>query len=1027
MNRIYQGRITAVEKLVAGSTNDWEKLENWSAHLWAHHELFQDAVNYYTLMLAALAQGADAQGFAEKHLAAPGEGGLEAAETRLKAVCDWAKQVESNWENSSRRAIVFNGPHERVAKILGLDPAKTGFKECCEALLRGCKADSGVRARALIELLQEANKSDLNQVCVSKLPFFCSVPEHFSATPDDVGQQQKIDRSGIIKEIHSAGASDLGLLAEKIDPYQFVKCRPAAAPPDYKVTVQEGMKQFENLAKKNSSWGKYRADFEEVLRQRANKFPLYKLGHRPTGAFSYAVVFRYLPFDEVWEALKAKTRGEFRAAERAARDGTDTKVHADNINALRVANGNKNPCEYFTNVVMNKKKDIRAVWFEFDLAAFIEAIMSPHRYYEDTQKREVMVKEISNKISLMDGEGGKIASAEGEEGEGQHLPGFKGDLRKTLLEKLVTEDLAYLAESETPGGKIEYSISQRTLRGYSELREKWRKEIAKKHSSEELNKKLKEILVSEQSAHRDDFGSAELYGKLLEEKYRPIWRDDGKEPFHAADPLKAWLDYKDLERESKDKTQPIRFTPAHPEYSKRYFDFPKTGAYHTAHLPGMLPSGLLQFTARAALKKNKGYSPVELRVTYSAPRLKRDQIRAAGTEDLASTKWLQPMMKGLGLAESDRQDFSRTKVTLMPYNADNMQLVFPVEVNTVNLQKLVSGGVNWAKQFNWFNLSTLSSLRWPHELEQLKPNQKPDKPWWEMVDSFSCLSVDLGQRDAGAFARIEVSKVKSEKARFIGNAGGSGWYAKISGQGLFRLPGEDAIVWRKGASRDADSGYAFREELSGEKGRMGNEAEIKEAANLLEALGSAEADFMPDNWRTKLSFPEQNDKLLVAARRAQSRLAQLHRWAHFLGEGKKEATAYLEIADVADGKRLPEAWKGLAEKKDTRLKVFILEKLKKDQAELPPLLIRLANRVLPLRGRSWSWGPNPNKIDCFLLTQTGPAENVKLCGQRGLSMERIEQLAELRKRFQSLNQTLRREIGKAAPKRRDDSIPDCCP
>jgi IS605 OrfB family transposase len=42
-------------------------------------------------------------------------------------------------------------------------------------------------------------------------------------------------------------------------------------------------------------------------------------------------------------------------------------------------------------------------------------------------------------------------------------------------------------------------------------------------------------------------------------------------------------------------------------------------------------------------------------------------------------------------------------------------------------------------------------------------------------------------------------------------------------------------------------------------------------------------------------------------------------------------------------------------------------------------------------------------------------------------MRRIEQIEELRKRFQSLNQTQRREIGGKPPIRRDDSIPDCCP
>src|SRR3989338_2444838 len=58
MNRIYQGRVTKVEKLKNGkSPDDREELKDWQTALWRHHELFQDAVSYYTLALAAMAEG----------------------------------------------------------------------------------------------------------------------------------------------------------------------------------------------------------------------------------------------------------------------------------------------------------------------------------------------------------------------------------------------------------------------------------------------------------------------------------------------------------------------------------------------------------------------------------------------------------------------------------------------------------------------------------------------------------------------------------------------------------------------------------------------------------------------------------------------------------------------------------------------------------------------------------------------------------------------------------------------------------
>jgi len=60
MNRIYQGKVTAVE-IPEGKDEQgkpkWKKLDDWQSTLWQHHEFFQDGVNYYTLALAAMAAG----------------------------------------------------------------------------------------------------------------------------------------------------------------------------------------------------------------------------------------------------------------------------------------------------------------------------------------------------------------------------------------------------------------------------------------------------------------------------------------------------------------------------------------------------------------------------------------------------------------------------------------------------------------------------------------------------------------------------------------------------------------------------------------------------------------------------------------------------------------------------------------------------------------------------------------------------------------------------------------------------------
>ena len=73
-------------------------------------------------------------------------------------------------------------------------------------------------------------------------------------------------------------------------------------------------------------------------------------------------------------------------------------------------------------------------------------------------------------------------------------------------------------------------------------------------------------------------------------------------------------------------------------------------------------------------------------------------------------------------------------------------------------------------------------------------------PWHEHLESFRCLATELGQRDAGAFARLLAScdgNLVKRPSRFIGATGEKLWRAALDRSGLFRLPGEDAQVSRE--------------------------------------------------------------------------------------------------------------------------------------------------------------------------------------------------------------------------------------
>ncbi len=1012
MNRIYQGRVTKVEvpdgKDEKGNIK-WKKLENWSDILWQHHMLFQDAVNYYTLALAAIS--GSAVGSDEKSI----------------ILREWAVQVQNIWEKAKKKATVFEGPQKRLTSILGLEQ-NASFDIAAKHILRTSEAKPEQRASALIRLLEEIDKKNHNVVCGERLPFFCprNIQSKRSPTSKAVSSVQEQKRQEEVRRFHNMQPEEVVKNAVTLDISLFKSSPKIVFLEDPKKARAELLKQFDNACKKHKELVGIKKAFTESIDKHGSSLKVPAPGSKPSGLYPSAIVFKYFPVDI--------TKTVFLKATEKLAMGKDREVTNDPIADARV--NDKPHFDYFTNIALIREKEKnRAAWFEFDLAAFIEAIMSPHRFYQDTQKRKEAARKLEEKIKAIEGKGGQFKESDSEDDDVDSLPGFEGDTRIDLLRKLVTDTLGWLGESETPdnneGKKTEYSISERTLRIFPDIQKQW-SELAEK--GETTEGKLLEVLKHEQTEHQSDFGSATLYQHLAKPEFHPIWLKSGTEEWHAENPLKAWLNYKELQYELTDKKRPIHFTPAHPVYSPRYFDFPKKSeteekevSKNTHSLTTSLASehikNSLQFTAGLIRKTNVGKKAIKARFSYSAPRLRRDCLRSENNENLYKAPWLQPMMRALGIDEekADRQNFANTRITLMAKGLDDIQLGFPVEANSQELQKEVSNGISWKGQFNWGGIASLSALRWPHEK---KPKNPPEQPWWG-IDSFSCLAVDLGQRYAGAFARLDVSTIeKKGKSRFIGEACDKKWYAKVSRMGLLRLPGEDVKVWRDASKIDKENGFAFRKELFGEKGRSATPLEAEETAELIKLFGANEKDVMPDNWSKELSFPEQNDKLLIVARRAQAAVSRLHRWAWFFDEAKRSDDAIREILESDDTDLKQKVNKNEIEK----VKETIISLLKVKQELLPTLLTRLANRVLPLRGRSWEWKKHHQKNDGFILDQTGKAmPNVLIRGQRGLSMDRIEQITELRKRFQALNQSLRRQIGKKAPAKRDDSIPDCCP
>ena len=1033
MNRIYQGRVIKVE--IPDKTKStkkeitWKTLEKWEDALWHHHQLFQDAVNYYTLTLAAMA--ADVCGNSPEE----------------KALKEWVQRVRETWSSASRRAESFAGPQQRIAQLLKLTSNKSDFDSAARAILQSSRANPAQRAAAVLHLL--AQKGDLNTICVDRLPWLASSAGKLNATSKAAVSSQEAKRQQVVRQFHNWQEPEALKRAPSLDLGLFL-----TQPPKEHVDGAGAAKMlrdyFAKASKKFSELKSVKAAFEESLTQRGGELSVPSPGRKPSGLYPIAAVFKFLPSPE--------TLAAFRKATQTLADAKDKELVTDAVADARV--DDQPHFDYFTNLALvsgdgDGERDTRAVWFEFDLAAFVEAIKAPRRYIEDTMKREAAAECLRQQIAAMEGKGQEDSGADDES---DPLPGFEGDERIDLLKEIVQKKLAWLAEvegDEASTGSKEYEIRERTVRGFGEIKKRWRSETAK---GEVTKERLLAILSEEQAEHREDFGSAALYRELAKPENHSIWRDAGTQPWHADDPLAAWLDYKELQADLRDKERPIRFTPAHPTCSPRYFIFPKKSEAQPkspgprAPKPGLLSRhdpGQLSFTAGVALPTQRGLAPTVVRIHYAAPRLCRDRLRAAGDSNLYEAPWLQPMMEALGLDEApDRVNFANCRITLQPANERNIQLAFPVEVNTEKLRAAVARGAVWEKQFNlhpdgdnFYN----ASLRWPHE----KQPTKPPIPWHEQLTCFRCLATDLGQRDAGAFARLLAScdgSLDKRPSRFIGKTGHKTWRAALERSGLFRLPGEDAQVWRERSTLDKsdpeDSGklFDFREELWGERGRPARPWEADETAELMKQLevpvDDEKLSLLRGTWREELSFPEQNDKLLIALRRYQSRIARLHRWCWFLkGDEKQQSTARTEIAECDDTRLVTPDLKARVEKRDPRAAAELESQLCQRLELAPRLLVRIANRILPLRGRSWHWEKHPAATEenpLHHLTQRGPSldskeRSVWLRGQRGLSLKRIEQIEELRKRCQSLNQTLRRKIGGKPPIRRDESVPDPCP
>ncbi|MBE0543617.1 MAG: type V CRISPR-associated protein Cas12b [Verrucomicrobia bacterium] len=1094
MNRIYQGKVTNVEIANPDKTAPPDKRwlpfdadpkqakSKWQSALWQHHQLFQDAVNYYTLAMAALGQG-----LPDKH-----------------PINQLRNRMAEAWELFPKKTVApAKNLRNSVCPWLGLDQS-TSFGDALDRMVPPSSSQREVRCLAVALLAEKARTLKPQKCANSYWGRFC---EYLENEPNWDYSGEELSRKAAAGDWVSAlwsedAHKDIVGLAQSLKLKSLVKCVPGAVQISEEEgrslltdaiahlnSIIDGTKNDTKPAMRTNNWLRQNKDYaKEFLSASAEKLSSVTteclIAEKARGGgidinkTHAAALLKAFPceftFAYVCAAVsKPKNKKQHKGKEPkqpAIWDTLEARIREIGDDPIRLARVNGQPIfKAFTALDVWLVENSKPCWPDFDKCAFEEALKTLNQFNQKTEDREKRRLEVEAELKYMMGENPDWKPAqETDEADEREVPILKGDSRYERLKTLLTD----LDEegAERAAGEI-YGPSRASLRGFGKLREEWM-DLFEKANGNPKEADLQEAVTDLQREHKLDMGYTTFFLRLCEAGSWDLWRTDtdteAKERRAnkwATSVIYAAADARELAEEHEHLKEPIRYTPAEPEFSRRLFMFSDIGGTHTAK---QINAGLVEVSV--ATKDGTGkYGPHRVLLHYSAPRLVRDHL-----SDGSSSKWLQPMMAALGIPADSLAELTRDRngdakepaVALMPdfigrQRELQMLLNFPVDLDTGKLASHIGKAALWEKQFNQSfengKLKQRFHLYWPGM------ENAPEQPWWNnaivLQKGFTSLGIDLSQRRAADFALLHASTSHDSKTFVeLGKAGEQSWHSKLVGCGSLRLPGEDAKVFRDqnendrekllkhGKDPSPDFGKKLRDEFHGRSGRSATQAEYDEAMSLAKKFlhdeNSAELEIKARNWlgdnSTDHSFPKQNDKLVNLYLGALSRYRTCHRWSWRLTAAhEKEWDKTLD-----EVRKVPyyAAWSELASKETNADTVRELQQLIATAANnlqqfLQAALLQIAQRVLPLREQTWRWiehGKDAKNKPLHLLIADGsaPSETPWLRGQRGLSLARIEQLENFRRAVLSLNRLLRHEIGlkpEFGSRTRGESLADPCP
>jgi hypothetical protein len=1018
----------------------------WQTALWEHHQIFQDAVNYYILALTSLADP-------------------EYATSRW--IKDLRERLRAAWPEFPR-AVGGDARSLRQSVVNWLNLSENAsLEDAFEAVLHGNEATPQVRALALALLLDRCGgESAIQQGGRGYLPRLCDAKTKPTYDFSSASQAADLGKNRLSQVLHGDRTqAELSRIADEMDLSWTVKLKPDEfyTPEESSARLLDALEHVRDLLRKPAvdrvkevavQFPEFEAQldsFKAAVQSGSRKFVIPRNRKASKDLTFATIAFKFFPSPLTGKVLSLFISKPKVATVEKTENYVDFARFGDD--PIKLARGNRGfVFRAFTALsVWTPKSPGEPVWKEFDIAAFKEALKSLNQFNQKTQERSNDEHNLRGQLAIMLGsevKEWKPRKTEANEDELAPEP-LDPDLFQLAreLERDLTQDLAdTIVGEENPaqfGEAVykyregEWQLSSASLRGYADIVDEWNtlhtrlgealmtaqlEDVVKKHQREEKNK--------------NSIGSVPLFLRLCESKYWPLWlarEEVSEEAFSEKSFLPSMVLFHTKFRDFERSLEPINLTPAEPKHSRRLYMFSDLTDKTAKVVFGQSGD---DFTVECAIAMRNGNDEVEekrVRLIYSAKRLLRDELQGA-----VESRWLQPMTRALALQmpESTNPTSFDSAVSLMPdfihvAGASKTKelrflLNFPITLDPGWIHSGLGKAALWKGQFNGTRDKNLH-LHWPGTMK----GKGSESPWWkndQIVErGFTCISVDLGQRTAGAWALLRVTCLdprKGEKGtkrpvREIGFDGERTWFAEVLSTGILRLPGED--------QRIIGSNGKLAVERFGKSGRNALESEWNEGKELAAALLAENPDAWLGRSYTEKSFPEQNDALIALANRRLSRLNTFHRWSCFdpdrpemtarrssLIEKLAEELEHWQDAVVTNWKKL------IADGDFAAFRSATGAAFESLRVKLGEHLVTLANRVAPLRDRSWHWDRTRKDTGQALygeLLDTGDpltSEPTWLRGQRGLSLFRIEQLENLRRLFLRYNRSFDRDAGKPA-------------